>query len=335
LDLGYAVTAHRAQGVTVDTAHCVVTPTTTRENLYVAMTRGRLGNRAYVATDRPDQSHLLPHPSDNQDATAATVLAGVLANSGAELSAHQTQVAEHEWWNSIGQLAAERETVESVALADHWAGMIRASGLSDQQVGDVLASDAFGPLCAELRRADANHRPVAAMLSAVVRGGDLATATDVASVLHHRLNILNDQNTGNTRSRQTPRMILGFIPEAEGDCSPRMRAMLDEYKQALHTRARELARRALTDRAPWLTELGTRPTEGPTRARWDRALLAAAAYRELHQVTGTGLLGTAATARQREDAARIQTLVNQAHPTRTQQPTAPTPVASRSQGPSL
>ncbi|MDR1427767.1 MAG: relaxase domain-containing protein, partial [Bifidobacteriaceae bacterium] len=337
LDLGYAVTAHRSQGVTVDTAHCVVTPTTTRENLYVAMTRGRSGNHAYVATDRPDESHTMPHPSDDVEATAATVLAGVLANSGAELSAHQTEVAEHEWWNSIRQLAAERETVESVALADHWAGLIRSSGLTEQQVGDVMESEAFGPLCAELRRADANHRPVGAMLSAVARAGELSTAQDVASVLRYRMSVLNDQqNNGSVRSRQAPRMILGFIPEAEGACSPQMKAMLDEYKTALNTRARELARRALTAHDLWLSELGTRPTDGPARTRWDRALIAAAAYRELHNVTGPSMLGTAATARQREDATRVRVLVNQVHPpgTRTSDP-ASTPVPSRSQGPSM
>ncbi|WP_183097469.1 hypothetical protein [Nocardioides pelophilus] len=54
VDLGYAVTAHRAQGVTVDTAHVVVTTSTTRENLYVSMTRGRESNIAYVALDQPD-----------------------------------------------------------------------------------------------------------------------------------------------------------------------------------------------------------------------------------------------------------------------------------------
>ncbi|WP_236757793.1 MobF family relaxase, partial [Aeromicrobium sp. PE09-221] len=41
VDLGYAVTAHRAQGVTTDTAHAVVTRTTIRENFYVAMNRPR------------------------------------------------------------------------------------------------------------------------------------------------------------------------------------------------------------------------------------------------------------------------------------------------------
>jgi len=48
-----AVTAHRAQGLTVDTAHVVAAQTTTRENLYVAMTRGRESNIANVALGLP------------------------------------------------------------------------------------------------------------------------------------------------------------------------------------------------------------------------------------------------------------------------------------------
>lgn len=39
LDLGYAVTSHRAQGIAVDTAHVLVDAAMTRENLYVALTR--------------------------------------------------------------------------------------------------------------------------------------------------------------------------------------------------------------------------------------------------------------------------------------------------------
>lgn len=73
VDLGYAVTAHRAQGMTVDTAHVVVSGSTTRENLYVSMTRGRDSNIAYVGLDEPDDSHAAP-PDDA--ATARTVLLG-------------------------------------------------------------------------------------------------------------------------------------------------------------------------------------------------------------------------------------------------------------------
>ena len=44
VELAYASTAHRAQGETVDTAHAMVSPTTTREVLYVSATRGREAN---------------------------------------------------------------------------------------------------------------------------------------------------------------------------------------------------------------------------------------------------------------------------------------------------
>lgn len=50
LELAYAVTTHRTQGRTVDTAHALISPTTTREALYVAATRGRESNRLYVDT---------------------------------------------------------------------------------------------------------------------------------------------------------------------------------------------------------------------------------------------------------------------------------------------
>jgi len=62
-DLGYTVTAHRAQGITVDSSHVVVSGTTTRENLYVSMTRGRDSNIAYVALDKPDDGTRQPSPT--------------------------------------------------------------------------------------------------------------------------------------------------------------------------------------------------------------------------------------------------------------------------------
>ena len=93
VDLGYAVTAHRAQGLTVDTSHVVVSCATTRENLYVSMTRGREANIAYVALDKPDEVHA---PPESDEVNARTVLYGVLKHSGAELSAHQMIVEEQE-----------------------------------------------------------------------------------------------------------------------------------------------------------------------------------------------------------------------------------------------
>jgi len=82
------VTGFRAQGVTTDTAHVLVTGQTSRETLYVAMTRGRHANTAYVATDR-GADRLRP----DQPADARTVLTQVLQTSGAELSAHQADTS--------------------------------------------------------------------------------------------------------------------------------------------------------------------------------------------------------------------------------------------------
>lgn len=132
VDLGYAVTAHRAQGVTVDTAHVVVSDSTRRESLYVAMTRGRDHNHAYVVTvAAADYNHGAP---DGDEVTARSVLIGVLANRGAELSAHQTLTEEQEDWGSIAQLAAEYETIAAAAQRDRWATLLRSSELTADQV---------------------------------------------------------------------------------------------------------------------------------------------------------------------------------------------------------
>jgi ATP-dependent exoDNAse (exonuclease V) alpha subunit len=53
VELGYALTVHRAQGATADTTHLVARARTSREALYVGLTRGRHANHVYVATDDP------------------------------------------------------------------------------------------------------------------------------------------------------------------------------------------------------------------------------------------------------------------------------------------
>lgn len=51
VQLGYASTVHRAQGVTVDVTRAIVSSATDRRGLYVALTRGRRQNHAYVPQD--------------------------------------------------------------------------------------------------------------------------------------------------------------------------------------------------------------------------------------------------------------------------------------------
>jgi conjugative relaxase-like TrwC/TraI family protein len=87
VQLGYAVTAHRAQGATVDTSHVIVSPGMTREAFYVAMTRGRHANKTYVITEHTDlelEDHV---QSSSKPSSIQKVLRQVLATEGGERSA--------------------------------------------------------------------------------------------------------------------------------------------------------------------------------------------------------------------------------------------------------
>lgn len=304
VDLGYAVTAHRAQGITVDTAHVVVSATTTRENLYVSMTRGRDSNIAYVALDRPDDSHAAPHPDD---VNARTVLYGVLQHTGVELSAHQTIEAEQETWSSISQLAAEYETIAASAQRDRWALLLRVSGLTPEQADAVACSDAFGPLTAALRRAEAIGHDVDLLLPRLVARRSLDGAVDLAAVLQHRVETTAKQPPGGRR-RKTPALIAGLIPEAQGDMTLEMRAALDERRDLIESRARRLAEEAVDEHAPWLRKLGHPPTEARDRRRWLRQVATVAAYRDRYRITANSLLGPQSQSEaQRNDAGRART----------------------------
>lgn len=305
-NLGYAVTAYRAQGITTDTAHVLVEPTSTRETFYVAMTRGRHSNHAYVTLDRADD-HAQPHPGDDPHATARSVLYGVLQHSGAELSAHETIVAEQEQWGSIAQLAAEYETIAAAAQHDRWAALIRCSGLSDEQAESAIESEAFGPLAAELRRAEANHHNLDALLPRLVAARGFDDADDIAAVLHYRVERATGRPAGSGRTRKPTRLIAGLIPQAHGVIDVEMRAALDEREELIAARADAVLDGALAESVPWTKALGTRPTEPRRAAAWRKSARVIAAYRDRYRVTDDTPLGAPPeSAVQKIDAARAR-----------------------------
>ncbi|WP_223881410.1 MobF family relaxase [Nesterenkonia ebinurensis] len=312
VDLGYAITAHRAQGVTVDTAHVLVEPTTTRENLYVAMTRGKHSNRAYVILDRADE-HAHPHPADDPDATGRSVLYGVLHHVGAELSAHETVTAEHEQWGTIAQLAAEYETIAGAAQHDRWVTLVRAAGLTSEQAEAVVESETFGALTAELRRAEANHHDLDRLFPRLVAARDLADADDLASVLHHRLARATTRPAGSGRARKSPRLIAGLIPPAQGKMSDDMRHALDERRDLIEHRADTVLDTALDQGAAWITPLGTPPRTAAQRRAWRRQARTVAAYRDRYGITDDTPLGALpASTAQKIDAARAKIALDHA-----------------------
>ncbi|MFF2032087.1 MobF family relaxase [Arthrobacter sp. NPDC058192] len=116
VELGYATTAHRSQGITVDAGHTVVTQGgLARELLYVSMTRGRGGNYAYVSENDPRVDEPLDptvQPSWRE------ILGEVLASEGAERTAHEFQASERLSADSLERLYAEYDYLAQIAAAN-------------------------------------------------------------------------------------------------------------------------------------------------------------------------------------------------------------------------
>ncbi|WP_105034232.1 MobF family relaxase [Cryobacterium aureum] len=304
VELGYAVTSHRAQGITTDTAHVVVAPSMPRENLYVAMTRGREANTAYVAVDRPDVAHVGPRPGDAADVTARSILYGILQHVGAELSAHETLAAEQDAWGSVAQLAAEYETLAAAAQHDRWVSVVSASGLSPGQADEVIHSDAFGPFTAELRRAEAHFVDVASLLPRVVAARGFEDAQDIAAVLQARVVAVVSRDTGAGRTRRAPRLVAGLIPRALGPMDAVMHQALVERSDLIESRASAVLDQALLAGEPWTRALGAAP-RGTAAVAWHQNGCAVAAYRDRYGIVGAKSLGAPPeSTAQKLDAAR-------------------------------
>ena len=293
VDLGYAITAHRAQGLTVDTAHVIVTPKTAREHLYVGMTRGRDSNKAYVALDHADEIHA--SPLTGEAVNARTVLYGVLRNSRAELSAHQTITAEQETWTSIAQVAAEYETIAAAAQRSRWETLLRRAGLTEAQMVSVASGCSFGPLTSALRRAEANGHDVNQLLPRLVARRNLDDAEDLGAVLQHRLRLstmTEPRKDDGAAMGQT--LIAGLIPEAHGSMAAEMREALDRRVELIESRAAELAEAAMIADPGWLRRLGQPPTNPESRRSWLTSVATVAAYRDRYQITSDIPLGPGA-----------------------------------------
>ena len=129
VELAYATTINRVQGMTSDhSSHTVVPNNMTREQLYTATTRARGANRMYVQTTH----HVIDdHRETPPEQTAEAVLFGVLAHTGAETAATEELRA---------ALSAEESLATLVARHDYVARLGTRSVIS-------ICSPATSPTC--------------------------------------------------------------------------------------------------------------------------------------------------------------------------------------------
>jgi len=277
VELAYATTAHRAQGRTTDTAHAIVAPTTTREVLYVAATRGRESNRLYVDT-RYDPDPQTSHDGMVEPQGATDVLAGVLANEGADISAHETLRQAARQAEDFTALSAEYQTLARAAQEERWDALLERSGLDADQLEQVRGSEAHGPLLAALRDAEARGLDVQTAFPRLVAARPLGDAEDTPAVLHGRVD--RWVTAAGSKRQATTNLIAGLIPRAADVTDPDMARALDERDQAMERRAQELTAEAIKRGQVWVRRLGTPPTDPARRDAWTRAISTVAAYRD-------------------------------------------------------
>jgi len=303
VELAYATTAHRAQGRTVDTAHAFVSPTTTREVLYVALTRGSDSNQLYVDT------HYDPDPDTGHDGlteipTALEVLAGVLHHEGADVSA--TDMIRQSQTQSIAALVAEYDTIVAMADGPRWDEVLGQSGLNETELAQAKDSPAYGALLAQLRDAENRGFDADTELPMLVTGRAFGDADDVASVLHHRV---DRYVTGvGYPSPPASELIAGIFPRPSGITDPDVALALDDRADAMERRALELAMIAIERGDSWVHDFGDAPETGQLYEQWTLEVAAGAAYLDRWLIDEPGTIPDDAIVNLEQETQRIRVL---------------------------
>jgi hypothetical protein len=210
--------------------------------------------------------------------SARGVLAGVLANKGANLSAHESLRRAHAQAEDFAALAAEYNTLARAAQEQRWETLLERCALELGQLEQVRQSDAYGPLLTALRDAEARGLDVETAFPKLVAVRSLGDAGDPAAVMHERVDRWA-QSAASKRQAAT-NLIAGLIPRATGVADRDISRALEERDQAMQRRARELAEQAVKRGQVWVSRLGAPPADPGRREHWIDAVSTVAAYRD-------------------------------------------------------
>lgn len=291
VELGYASTVHRAQGMTVDAAHALIDPDmAARELFYVALTRGRLRNEAYVV--QPDPHEVEPHLDQPEPLTRVEQLARVLARSDADLSATETRQLEVDRHASLTTLLNEYDLLAHEAQTDRWAALLDVAPFHGDVADDVFTSPSYEHLEGALARHEAAGHDVTAILTAfaptITPGEDEA---DPAAQLAKQI----DHATTSRRQGRGARLhrVAGLIPMPAEPIPDDMQAALTERQQLIETAARRELHQALDAGEAWTKRLGPIPAPRRDRAAWVAHAATVALYRHRYDISGRAPLGNA------------------------------------------
>jgi hypothetical protein len=338
VDLGYAITKDRVQGLTVDVGRALFEDGLDRNGAYPALTRGRYGNHAYLQTsgaidpetgepghERPARAVWNDIVSRDGTAYSATATGRRLADEAASLRTLtgrliyvlddlQDTAARRAVTALLGQDAADQ-----LAAAPAWPALrAQLAQLADNGIDtDLLLADAWADPRGNDLAWDRQTR-------------DLRPISDIAAIIHRRNEALLEADTGDPRryllaedaDRPTTAPAYWTTPDqAPGaDLIHSMGLRLPEQLQtadeqaafahaladAARTRAQRQGELALADAAAgtgWAAAYGPRPQDPAAAQAWEHRITAAAAWRDLARYTGTQPTDLAPSAERREERA--------------------------------
>ncbi|WP_433603715.1 MobF family relaxase (plasmid) [Nocardia sp. CA-135953] len=245
--LGYATTIDSAQGLTSDTSHTVLTGSESRQQAYVALTRGRRENHIHVVTaldgeDTAPQLYQAIHPDTHLD-----VLTAILGRDGGQVSATtaQRQAADPrarlahaadaytDALAVVAQLRTDPTVLEDIDTA------------AEQLVPGLTDEPAYPTLRHQLSALALGGADPVAILTAAVARRELDTADDRAAVLSWRID-----PTGGRRDGAGPLPWLPGLPAV----------LREDPEYGQHLRAREQQIIELTSEIATLTRSWTTTT---------------------------------------------------------------------------
>lgn len=281
--LAYATTAHRAQGITVDTSHAVVTQSMTRELLYVAMTRGRKANSAWVATDSPhddpdDMAHVI-RPTGGIE-----VLTEVLARSGADRSALEVAEAERLGASHMATLIPTYEHAALRATEVAFLPTLRSALPPGIDLEELRGHDTWTKLIGTLRSAALYVDD----LDGIIREACDANFGDEADPVNVIAGRVNRRTQAAVRRSDGPRYIAGMVAPAPVTGDAALDTAVAHAGASVERRADVLVSSAHSRDEPWLAVLGEYRANDDL---WRTAAVSVATYRERWGVTAFSPLG--------------------------------------------
>lgn len=195
--LGYASTIDISQGITADSCHVVGSDQLNRQQLYVALTRGREENHLYFSTAEADPHRILT-PKATHPPTAVDILTTILRRDSAQRSAHSVMRDAAD--PALRLAPASAMYLDALgAAAEHCAGpetMARIDTAASQLDGSLPQCEAWPVLRRHLALLAVEGENPVDLLQQVAAGGGLEDARDPAAVLDWRLPIPSSARFG-------------------------------------------------------------------------------------------------------------------------------------------